>query len=136
MAEHLFRLQLGPDSPWTAGSAGILAAPGMPASPEAVDAVRRYGADMSGHRSRPLDRAQVDAADVIVVMTSAHRDQVYAVFPDAAQKVFLLNAFSDDRKGMDVEDPIGLPAATYNRIGAEIAAALPGLVAFLEELET
>ena len=136
MAEGLFRARLAPDSQWSVTSSGIMAAPGLPASLEAIAAAQQYGADLRTHRSRPLDQAQVDAATVIVVMTNTHRDQVQALFPGAAQKVFLLNAFSEERTGLDVEDPIGLPSATYNRICAEIAEALPGLTAFLRELET
>jgi len=135
MAEYLLRERLGPDSPWSVGSAGLLAGPGMPASPEAVAVLQERGVDGRGHRSRPLDRAHVDAATVIVVMTNAHRDMLQALFPGAEEKVFLLNAFSNGNRNADIDDPIGLPSETYERVFREIETALRGLAAFLDELD-
>ena len=135
MAEALLRHHLPPDSPWQVASAGLAALPGDEASPGAVEALAEVGIDLSSHGSRPLDPEQVQAARVIVALTRAHRDDILARYPAAAQKVFLLRSFDpaagDDR---DVPDPIGSSLAVYRRCRDFIAAAIPGLVEFLEEL--
>jgi protein-tyrosine phosphatase len=88
-------------------SAGIATADGMPAAPEAIETVRRMGLDLSSHRTRMFSRSLCASADVIYVMTAAHRARVLEVDPSAESKTFLL-----DPDG-DVLDPIGLPLSAY-----------------------
>jgi len=134
MAEYMLRQRLDETAGWHVRSAGVAAVRGMPASPEAVQALAEEGIALTGHRSRPLDRALVDEAAVIVVMTAAHRDQLVRLFPDAAGKVFLLKAFS--HAAGDLRDPVGLSVDRYRDVRGEIAEALPELAAFLNELDT
>jgi len=134
MAEYMLRRELGEDGGWRVKSAGVAAVHGLPASPEAVQALAEDGIDLSPHRSRPLDGDLVDEAAVVVVMTAAHRDQLVRLFPDAAGKVFLLKAFG--HAAGDLRDPMGLPVERYRDVRGEIAEALPELAAFLNELDT
>lgn len=90
-------------------SAGAFAAPGMPPSPEAVEALRKFDVDIAGHRSRVLSVEMVHEADVIYCMTATHQQAVLNLVPSAAGKTFLL-----DPSG-DVEDPIGSGATAYQR---------------------
>jgi protein-tyrosine phosphatase len=134
MAEGLCRQWLGPDGEWEVGSAGIAAFPGMPASPEAVRALAEKGGDLLAHRSRPLTRALVDAAALIVVMTRAHRQAILQAFPDAAGKVMLLAAFGVPPTEEDIPDPIGSPLDVYRAVRDRINALLPDLVLHLHEV--
>jgi protein arginine phosphatase len=90
-------------------SAGAFAMPGGPPSPEAVEALAKFGIDMAGHRSRTLTLDLVREADVIYCMTEAHRAAVVATDPSADQKTTLL-----DPSG-DIEDPIGAGLTVYQR---------------------
>jgi len=135
MAEHLLRARLDRHPDWEVCSAGLAAGVGMPASEAAVEAMRELGTNLSAHRSRPVDRALVDGAAVIVVMTADHREQMVSLFPDAAQKIFLLKSFAGDAHAGDIRDPIGADVEMYRGIRDEITKALPGLVAFLESLD-
>jgi protein-tyrosine phosphatase len=135
MAEALLRAQLPPESPWKAASAGIYADRGDPASTGAVEALAEMGIELQAHRSQPLTAALVRQARVIVALTRAHRDDILARFPEANQKVFLLALFlpaSGDNK--DVPDPIGGALDVYRRCRDTIAAAIPGIAEFLQEL--
>jgi protein-tyrosine-phosphatase len=136
MAEYMMRRFLPPGSGWEVTSAGTLAAYGIPASPEAVRVLQENGTDLRGHLSRPLTRERVDAADVVVVMTAAHRDQLLLGFPDAREKIFLLRSF-DPGSGdcPDVMDPFGMPLEDYREAYDVIARALPELAVFLRELQ-
>ncbi len=134
MAEYLLRDKLGPDSDWTVSSAGTFAGNGMRASRAAVDVLSELNIDGSKHSSRFFDGDLVDASSVIVVMTSGHKQHVELMYPDAAEKVFLLTSFSSRGKG-DVQDPIGASTEVYRQIRDEISEALPGLIKFLNELE-
>ena len=134
MAEYLLRHRLLPDSEWVVCSAGTSAGFGMPASGFAESVLREKRIDLSPHQSRPLTRELVDAASLIVVMTSGHRDFIRAIYPDATEKIFLLKSF-DPIGGGDIDDPIGLTVDTYRQIRDDIDRALPGMMSFMDTLE-
>jgi protein-tyrosine-phosphatase len=131
MAEALFRHRMGPDSGWAAESAGTFAAPGHPASDNAVLAVKELDADLSGHHSQPLTAELLESADMIVVMTAEHRFHLLEVFPEVGNRVFLIKSFGTSKVPADVSDPYGGSLETYKRIRDEIDRALSDLILFI-----
>lgn len=114
-------------------SAGTAAAPGCPATTYAVEAVKTWDGDISGHRSRPIMREMIEEADLILVMTPTHYRDVVTISPEAREKTFLLKRFpesGDDGEG--VADPIGGSLDQYNQtfleIGEELGRMLPELI--------
>ena len=99
-------------------SAGTCAPAGVPASPEAVEAVSRMGLDLSRHRSRPLAPELIHGADVIYCMTGRHRDMVLSMGPSAADRVETL-----DPNG-DISDPFGSDLTNYQRCAEMIRRRL------------
>jgi protein arginine phosphatase len=95
-------------------SAGSMAMAGAKATPQAAEAVKALGADLSRHRSRPLTIELINQADVIFAMTEEHSRAVTRMVPSAGAKVQRL-----DPK-QDIEDPIGGDAALYNGLAAEL----------------
>jgi protein-tyrosine phosphatase len=71
-------------------SAGIVGWDGSPAVEEAIAAAAELGADISGHVARRLERAHVEASDLIVCMAAEHRDSVARMVPEAAARTFTL----------------------------------------------
>ena len=136
MAEYLFRKWAGPGSVWESASAGVSAAPGARASREACLVMEEQHVDLAAHRSRPLTQAHIDAADIIVVMTEAHRIAVLERFPQGAGRIVLLNAFNPRCREADVQDPIGGPVQAYRAVRDEIEAAMPDLVLHVQRLYT
>jgi len=131
MAEYLLRAQLGPDSVWQVESAGLMAGPGNPASPAAVQALAESGIDLRSHRSRQLDARLMARATVILVMTAAQKDAIVSRFPETAGKVHLLKSFDLSEPDLDIADPIGSPVAGYRQAREAINRALPDLIVFL-----
>jgi len=136
MAEYLLKRWLGPDSKWDVRSAGVSTEDGLPASDEAVAALAEKGLDLSPHASRQLDGALVDAAQLIVVMTGAHKNMVLRCFPKARSRVFLLKSFGAEGRDEDIEDPIGMSLNEYQRVRDELDAVMPDLILYLHELTT
>jgi L-threonylcarbamoyladenylate synthase len=99
-------------------SAGSWAMPGVRATPQAVDAVKTLGADLSKHRSRPLSVELIHQADIIFAMQRSHLQAVTSLVPAAAEKTVTLDPAGD------VEDPIGGDASLYN----ELAIMLKSLI--------
>ncbi|MFB3892727.1 MAG: Sua5/YciO/YrdC/YwlC family protein [Phycisphaerae bacterium] len=104
------------------GSAGLYAMEGGRASPEAVDAAGRMGADISRHRSRMLTSELINDADVVFCMTDFHVAQARRLAPSAAGKVRRL----DDRG--DISDPIGGGVGVYRKTAERIERALEALL--------
>jgi len=88
-------------------SAGVATWGGLPASPEAEAAVREVGADLSGHRSRPIDPALLARATDVIAMTAGHAAVLRAKFPGVGPPPVLLGGTED------LDDPIGGDAAVY-----------------------
>jgi protein-tyrosine phosphatase len=134
MAAVLARHWLGKKSEWEVASAGVSAIPGQRASEGAIDVMAEKNMDLADHRSQPLVQARIDAADLVVVMTEAHKRAVIHRFPGAAGRVVMLNDFNARHQGEDVPDPFGMKADVYRTIRDEIEAAMPELVMRLRGL--
>ncbi len=122
MAESLARvamakkLDVAPDDLEKKGviimSAGAFAMPGSRATPQAVEAVKSMGADLTRHRSRPLTVELIHQADYIFTMSHSHASAVTALVPSASEKTMTL-----DPDG-DIEDPIGGDLELYQQLAA------------------
>ncbi len=99
-------------------SAGVGGGPGAPATAEAVEACRRRGVNISGHRSQPLGYEVVNGSDYIFVMTAGHLEAVRSMLPLPPDRLMLL-----DETG-DIADPIGGPSAHYEQAAEQIERAL------------
>ncbi len=98
-------------------SAGSFAMPGAPAAPQAVEALRAMGLDLSRHRSQALSVELIHQADFIYAMTQNHAKTVVSLVPASADKV---SALDPER---DIEDPIGSELPVYVQV-AELLKAL------------
>jgi len=117
-------------------SAGLYACPGAPASPEAVEVMRGYGVDLSTHLARELDQEELAAADLILTMTHAQKNQLLKVDPSLKDRVFVLREFLRERNGAggpedDLPDPFGQPVEVYRRCAAALDKDLRTLIQLL-----
>jgi protein-tyrosine phosphatase len=104
-------------------SAGLSAAKGMPASPEAVELLEQRGGGLSGHSSRPLTPALLSQADHVFTMTVNHRMTILQQQPELARRIHTLAP-----DGTDVVDPIGCGPDEYRRCAEQISGYLQRIV--------
>src|SRR5438876_9677134 len=135
MAEGIFRQAIQGRGDYRAVSAGIGAAEGQPPSPYAVQAVRELGIDISGQRSRMLTPELIEEADYIFGMTHNHVDTVLLLYPQAAEKTFLLREFDEtlDLFEKDIGDPIGGSYDVYLNCRDQIEQGIASLLRFIHE---
>ena len=95
-------------------SAGSFALPGSRATPQAVQAVKELGGDLTHHRSRPLTVELIHQADMIFTMSRNHAHQVMALVPSATEKVATLDPAGD------IEDPIGSDVQIYQELAGQL----------------
>lgn len=90
MAEALFDRRLRAIGvPATVHSAGELPG-GIEASVGSVRAMARRGLDLSGHRSRTVERDMLERADLIVAMSRRHLRNAVVVHPPCFGRAFTL----------------------------------------------
>jgi protein-tyrosine phosphatase len=95
-------------------SAGTYGLNGSPATPEAVQACSRLGADISDHTAQGLTAELIHVADHIFCMTDRHIETVGQLMPSARDKTVRL-----DPDG-NVEDPMGRGGALYQSLAKRI----------------
>jgi protein-tyrosine-phosphatase len=103
---------------WEVRSAGVWAADGSPASTYAVDELAQRGIDLRDHRSRTITRCQLEAADLVLVMTRNHAEALSAAFPAQAHKVHLVSEMVG--RVYDIADPYGGTRMEYAHTAKEL----------------
>lgn len=131
MAEAIARHRLG-NAGLRVGSAGLAALDGCQASAQARAVMREMGIDISAHQSRMLRLELVKEAAVIFTMTAAHKQAILSLYPEAADKVFMVKGFDPARPASDVEDPVGCSPEMYRHTRDEIDEALLDIILFIK----
>ncbi|MBI4663641.1 MAG: ribose 5-phosphate isomerase B [Verrucomicrobia bacterium] len=135
MAEGLFAHAVKGRGEYHVMSAGVGAVEGQPPSPHAVRALKELGVDISRLRSRPLTAELVHQADYIFGMTHGHVDAVNMLYPQAADKTFLLREFDEtlDTFEKDISDPIGNSYEVYLSCRDQIEQGIASMLKFMEQ---
>ena len=86
-------------------SAGFLA-DGIPAVPNAVEAMKGRGLDISRHLSRVVRADMIDNADVTIATTQHHVSDLVALAPQSAPKIFQLRELVACAEAAGHRDPV------------------------------
>jgi protein-tyrosine-phosphatase/predicted ATP-grasp superfamily ATP-dependent carboligase len=114
-----------------ARSAGIYERRGRDADPRAVAVARRWGVDLSSHRSTPMDDDLLGWADLILVMDRANLRDVRQRHPELARKAFLLGAIdADGSVDVEIPDPYHGEQERTEMVFGRIATAIDRLLAY------
>lgn len=119
MAEGLLKEM---HSDFHVSSAGVSSMDGWNAMPEAIEVMRDYGVDISGHRARQVTEEIIQDADLVLAMARHHREFLKNTFPEADEKIFTMKEYAGT--GTDIEDPYGNSIEFYELIAEEILEAL------------
>lgn len=98
-------------------SCGLAAFPGDPATSQAVEAAKEYGAELSAHRARRLTLYDLEEAKAVCCMTRQQADALRRLAPELAGKITCLD------QG-DIADPFGGSLVSYRQTAQQIEAAI------------
>ena len=118
---------------WTVASAGLAAFNGMSATRQAMTAAQELGLDLSAHQSRSLTEELAAEAELVLVMTQAHKDLLVKEMPQYAAKVYTLKEFVG--QAGDVADPFGGSVAVYMETAQELQGLLQLVINKLAALD-
>lgn len=135
MAEGLFRRAAKKLGEFKVVSAGVGAINGAPASEHAVRALRDVGLDISQHRSSMLTAQLIQEATYIFGMSHSHVDAILLLYPQAAEKTFLLREFDETLTDgeRDISDPIGGSFEVYVKCRDQIEQGIASMLNFIEQ---
>lgn len=107
LASAFFRKELDAvdEDGWTIDSAGTWTTWGLPVLPKVNLIARRYGIDLSSHRSKPVTEPLLSAHDLILVMEAGHREALQNEFPAVSERIYLLSQAAEGRT-YDIPDRI------------------------------
>ncbi len=106
---------------------------GKAAASSAVAALAKRGIDISGYRSREVDMAMVEAADLVLTAVKAHKHGVLEICPAAEGKVFTFMEFSGQELYYLFDDCLNLaPELRYNPDFGDEPAITEALIAEAE----
>ena len=120
MARALLLQRLQSREPWADNgelqvwSAGLFTQDGLPASPEAIEAINEEGLDISRHRSMQIRNHLIEDADLVLTMTVGQRDYLLERFPHKSANIYTLSEFTGDVTG-EVIDPYGHGPEAYRK---------------------
>ncbi|WP_075618374.1 low molecular weight protein arginine phosphatase [Paenisporosarcina indica] len=118
MAEALF--QSKNKAGMEARSAGIYAMDNGDISRNTKQVIKEAAIEFT-HFSRQINEQDVRWADLILTMTSAHKQMVMQAFPFAADKIFTLKEYVRPYGSHDVSDPFGGDIQMYRQTFQELA---------------
>ncbi len=136
MAEALLRDRLhkrGRD--WIVSSAGTWAHWIRGASEYSMEVMLQAGFDITAHRSRMVNEALLNEADLVLCMETGHVEALHIEFPDYAFKIKLLSEMAGQQ--ISVHDPYGEPLAMYRQMANELTTLIDaGLERIIELVES
>ncbi len=125
MAEALLRHK---DPSFEVKSAGVFAANGAPASEQAVIVLERKGVELN-HKSNLLDEELIEWADLILTMTTSHKQMIQQRYPGIAHKLYTLIEYVDeDNETTDIADPFGGDVSLYEQTAAQLETYIEKLI--------
>lgn len=85
-------------------SAGTWTVFGQPVTPDAITEARKFGLNLSLHKSRPITEEVLSRADLILVMENNHKEAILQEFPFCADRLYLLTEAVNGTQD-DIPDP-------------------------------
>lgn len=94
-------------------SAGLGALVGSPIDPLAEAVLAEHGLSGASHVARQLSASMVEAADLVLVMETAHRGAIRALSASAADRTFLLGKWHGE---VEIPDPYRQRMAVFRDV--------------------
>lgn len=116
----------------SAGTSNEHAGEGMHANSAAILSARGL---RTAHRARLFTPAVATTLDLVLAADQANlrNGRTIIRMADRQPEIRLIRDFDPTAVGRDLDDPWGYPPTEYERTAAEIAAAIPGLLAALRD---
>lgn len=134
LLQHALAAQPAPLRSLKVVSAGVAARSGTPVSENSVQALKKVGIDISGHRAQALTQEMLDEAFAVLCMTESHRAMIQLQADPLPRNLLLFREFVPGNADHEIADPYGGSLRIYETARDEMVEAIPGLIAHLKTL--
>lgn len=107
---------------WQVLSAGTWSMGSREASRYSIEVMKRAGIDITDHRSRMVEEAQIEDADLVLTMEDGHSEVLRAEFPRQAHKIFMISEMINQT--YNIPDPYGGPLVEYERMYVNLSKVI------------
>ncbi|MEE2900841.1 MAG: hypothetical protein VYC39_00855 [Myxococcota bacterium] len=115
-------------------SAGTLNINGQPAAPNAVEAGRLIGIDISTHRSQGISLPLMRMADALVVMAPKHETFLTKLDPNLDEKIVRMWEYGEHTESLfQIEDPVGQDLETFIECRKRLTKCLTAWVQHIKQ---
>ncbi|WP_305082616.1 low molecular weight protein arginine phosphatase [Oceanobacillus alkalisoli] len=116
-------------------SAGVFAADGASASDHTYQALEENGITLD-HRSQPATEELLEWAELVLTMTSQHKQLLTMEYPDFTEKLYTLKEYTDEEShDYDISDPYGGDLHAYRSTRAELEDQIDRLIEKIESIK-
>jgi len=106
-------------------SAGVFANAGHKASKEALHVSLEKGIDLSKHSTKLISQEIVEDADIVLTMTTKHKELLISIFPELKDKIFTLKEYNGKKvTDHNITNPMGGDLEGYRKCANEIECEL------------
>lgn len=123
MAQALMKAKCKNRSDIEIASCGLCAFSGDTATKESIEAMKKYGIDLTDHRARPFSPYMISEFDLFCVMTNSQAQALSQVVPK--EKIIV----------MGISDPYGKGQECYKKCAEEINMSLDVILANLDKIQ-
>ncbi len=139
MAEYLFSKLIeieGRSDELVISSAGVAAIENDLAANQAIEVLCGKGIDgICEHKATLINDSIVKDADLILTMTSSHRELILNKYPEVEEKVYILKEYTikteeneNEIYNLDIKDPYGQSVEVYKACASELEVSLKKLL--------
>lgn len=114
-------------------TAGINVYVPTPASENAVKIMEEMDVNISDHMSRQVNKEDIEDADLVLVMTSSHRNILIDLYPQYSDKIYTISEYAYGTDG-DIVDPFGGDEEEYRECACQLKEAVEAVCAKVKEL--
>lgn len=100
-------------------SCGVSAIEGALVTSFTQSLLQEEGINARTHQAVKLNRDLLKQADLILAMESLHLDEIRRIYPEFAERAYLLSEFTEKIR-VDIKDPIGKPEQEYRECFVQI----------------
>lgn len=108
-------------------SSGIYAMQGDISTDEAIEVMEEYAVNLKQHRATPTYKSNINEMDLILCMTSSHKQNLINTYPNLVNKIYTLKEYVEIDE-IDIKDPWGYTIVVYRYCAAEIDKCLDKLI--------
>ena len=116
-------------------SCGTLNINNSKASEEVREILKKDGINAEAHRTKGISKDLIEKMDLILTMTTLHREILISRFPECKDKIFVFKEFVNNGNNdyPDIIDPIGQDYETYMKMANEIKECCKKLILKLKK---